>query len=273
MLETVASIIDKVDLASDSYLWSRLYGVFCSSFLFNPTQGISFLVKKGIFDKFIRSLVSKQNSFITNYDRRLLILSLMSVFKEKLKQEQLDEIALICFETAILCLHVQRMEEDLKLTSNGPSIGKGKGDKKKAAVNETEKQDIAVYNFIKGRTYNLAEILMDDEDTKSPDDEIMEFLVGTGREAQKSIQDIESPIKGQDEFVQFRSMYLEIKDFFQEKLNPLILEKISSSAKLVLPGVLQSQKISTVINNKNETDVLPRKIVKVRQRGDPTSIQ
>lgn len=265
----MASIIDRIELGSDAYLYSRLYGVFCSAFVYAPAQGISYLVNKGVFEQFIRSLIAKQNAFITNYDRRLLILALISVFKEKLKQEQLDEIALNCLEAAILCLHVQRMEEDMRLTSTGPSIGKSKGDKKKAPLNDIEKQDIAVYNFVKGKTYNLAEILMDDEDNK-PDDEILDFLVSKNREAQRSIQELESPIKSTDEFNEFRIVYSEVKNFFQEKLNPMILERISSSAKIVLPGVLQCQKVSTVINTKNDLDVLPRKIVKVKPRVDPS---
>jgi hypothetical protein len=267
LLNPVIQLINHIELPPDSFLFSRLYGVFCSAFVYLPEYGINCLVKKGLFDQFMKALMSRANSFTTTYDRRLFILAMLSVFKLKLKQEQIDEIAIGCLESAVLHLHVQRMEEEKKLSGDTIKTNHTKGAiSRKGPLNDTDRQDIAVYNMTKGKSYNLSEVLMDDEDGEQ--DEIMEFLVSANREAQRSIQNLSSPIKEIDEFNEFSTMFVELKNFFQEKLNSLIVDKLTSSAKIVLPGILQCKKISTVTNEKlNEVEVMPRKIVKVRPRA------
>ena len=267
LLNPVIQLINHIELPPDSFLFSRLYGVFCSAFVYLPEYGINCLVKKGLFDQFMKALMSRANSFTTTYDRRLFILAMLSVFKLKLKQEQIDDIAIGCLESAVLHLHVQRMEEEKKLSGDTIKTNHTKGAiSRKGPLNDTDRQDIAVYNMTKGKSYNLSEVLMDDEDGEQ--DEIMEFLVSANREAQRSIQNLSSPIKEIDEFNEFSTMFAELKNFFQEKLNSLIIDKLTSSAKIVLPGILQCKKISTVTNEKqNEVEVMPRKIVKVKPRA------
>ena len=191
---------------------------------------------------------------------------MISVFKLKVKQEQLDEIALGCMDTAILHLHIQRMDEEKKLAADNGFSNHTKGvNSKKGPINDTERQDIAVYNYVKGKTYNLNQVLMDDEDEGQ--DEIMEFLISGNRAAQKSIQYLCSPIKESDEFAEFSTVYGELRNFFQDRLNTLIVDKLSSSARLVLPGILQCKKVSTLTDAKQlDVEVMPRKIVKVKQR-------
>lgn len=226
----------------------------------------------------MKSLMLKADSFVTSYDRRLLILALIYVFKEKLKQQQLDETAMNCLECAILQLHVQRMEEERKLapetSTTNHTKGKSGTGSKREPLNDIERQDIAVYNLVKGKTYNLCEVLMDDDEDSKQNDEILDFLVSASRTAQRSIQYLISPVKDVDEFSEFSSMFAEMKGFFQEKVYPLIVEKLSSSARLVLPGILQCKKVSTITNEKqNDVEIMPRKIVKVKTKPKAPTMQ
>lgn len=271
LLEKVAELAENLNVASDSFLFSRLYGVFCSGFIYLPEITVGFLEKKQAFENFLKTLANKTNCFITSYDRKLQILAMLAIFKAKLRNEALDTTAISCLDTAILSLHVQRMEEDLKLSNQQKTLGReGKADHSKQPKNEGERQDIAVYNLVKGKTYNLGELLQEEADNKEESEEILEFLMGKDRVAKKSLENVKSKIMEVDEFKEFVQMFADLKAFFKEKLNEVLIEKLSSPAKLVLPGVLQCQKIATIIDEKQrDLDTMPRKIVKVKARQPP----
>lgn len=268
LLMEVVKLSELLTIASDSYLYSRLYGIFCSGFIYLPDITIGYLEKQKLLEAFLKTLSAKSNAFLTGYDRKLFILSMISIFKSKLRQEALDAIAIGCLDASVLNLHVQRMEEDLKLSNQQKSLGKdGKSLNPKPATSDAERQDIAVYNMIKGKSYSLSQVLQEEADSKDESEEILEFLMGSDRDAKKSIVNIKSKIIQVDEFREFIVMFNELKSFLGDKLNELILEKISSAARLVLPGILQCQKITTVIDEKqHDVDAIPRKIVKVKAR-------
>lgn len=268
LLDHVASLAESLGVSSDSFLYSRLYGVFCSGFIYLPELTIGYLEKRQVLGDFLRTMNNKSNSFVTSYDRKLQILALLAIFKAKLRQETLDEIAVSCLDASILTLHVQRMEEDIKLSGNQKSLGKDDNTRgNRGPLNDSDKQDIAVYNMLKGKTYHLDQLLHDEADNKQESDEILEFMVGTDREAKRSLVNLKSKIMQIDEFREFVQMFAELKAFFREKLNQVIVEKLSSPARIVLPGILQCQKIETVVNEKQQNvDTMPRKIVKVKAR-------
>ena len=95
--------------------------------------------------------------------------------------------------------------------------------------------------MIKGKTYNLCEVFDDGDEDKigeDHDDEIFSFLMGSQKKAEDGINKIKSPVREVDEFKQFLQMFTEVKVHFGDKVNTLLLEKLSSSSRLVLPGVL-----------------------------------
>lgn len=49
-------------------------------------------------------------------------------------------------------------------------------------------------------------------------------------------------------------------------MNELIVEKLSNVSKLVLPGILMIKKVTTDSKDDEICELMPRKIVKVRQR-------
>lgn len=268
VLELVGTLSERLRVSADSFLYSRLYGIYCSGFIYLPEITIGYLEKRQALDSFLKTLVARTNCFVTGYDRKLQILAVLAVFKVKLRAESLDATALACFDAAVLSLHVQRMEEDLKLSGQQKSLGReGKTEKSRHAPSEAERQDIAVYNLVKGKTYSLGQVLQEEVETKAESEEILEFLMGADREARKSLASIKSKVMEVDEFREFVQTFADLKAFFRERLNEVLLDKLSSAAKLVLPGVLQCQKVATVVNEKqHDVDALPRKIVKVKAR-------
>ena len=127
LLVKTADLLKAVKLASDSYIYCRIYGIFCSAFIYMPIESISFLVNQNSFEELHKQLVNHSNNFTTTYDRRLFVLSMISVFREKLKQAQVDDIAIASLDNAILGLHVQRMEEDMKLAAGENMAGRKTG--------------------------------------------------------------------------------------------------------------------------------------------------
>lgn len=268
LLQQVGSLAETLKVAPDSFLFSRLYGIFCCGFMYLPEITITYLEKKQAFDGFLGALTSKSNCFVTGYDRKLQILAMIEVFKAKLRSERLDSTAITCLDAAVLGLHVQRMEEDLKLSNQQKSLGRdSKSDKSKGSANEIDKQDIAVYNMVKGKAYNLSKVLQEEADSPEEQEEILEFLMGSDRDAKRSLTNIKSKVMKIDEFKEFIQMFTELKGFFREKIGDAIVDKLSSAARVVLPGILQCQKIATVVNERqHDVDAMPRKIVKVKAR-------
>ena len=64
------------------------------------------MVKTNILQDVINSVIGDSACFLVNYDRKLLIIGLMTLFTEKLAQGQIDDLASKCLETSILTLHV-----------------------------------------------------------------------------------------------------------------------------------------------------------------------
>jgi hypothetical protein len=298
ILTPLLSIYKSPKIPSDSYLQSRVLGVFCSAFLCLPQLTLRHI--QSDLESLIPYLQSKSLTFSTPLDRRLLILSLIRLFESLPSSPQ----SLSILDTAIQSLHVQRMEQELKVKDRpldknhglgantkpvigifgiiGPKNEEMKVDKQlktpKRELSEAEKQDLAAYNFIRGKVYGIDELLKDPEDLENeadnPEDEILNFLLEDTRKAEKAIKNIASPIKDIDEFEQFKLLFANLKKLLGDKINSELVENLSSVSRLVLPGILQCQKIATMYAEDKQVavEVLPRKIVKVKRR-EPTQGQ
>lgn len=270
LLEGVLLFIHSDRALAKSYLVGRAYGVFCSGIYYAPVRTISFLVKKNCLEAFVRKMISRRDAFLSYLDKRLLIAGLIGIFKLKCQEGQFDEFSLECLDSSILWLHVQRMEEEARLIHKTQQRRKGAGSEK---LSLTEQQDINVYNYIQGKMYNIDKILAEDEmmkEEQNEDDEIMEFMLSHKREAQQSIRDLHSPAKQIDEFHEFQTMFAELRQLAGSKLKEQVLMGLSSSAQLVLEGILQCRKVLTEVDETtHENSVLPRKIMKVKKRAQP----
>ena len=196
--------------------------MFLSAFIYIPIPAITFLVQRNGFDDMIMSIVQRLNCFITSYDRKLLILGLISIFKEKIKQEQLDKIAITCLDYSIQALHVQRMDEEIKFT-NKQKMLKTKENRipQKETLSQMEKEDICAYNLIKGKAYQLDQILEDSGNEDNGDDEILTYMVSDTREAERSVESILTPLKAVDEFKYFKDMIDQMKVLYCKFLGVL----------------------------------------------------
>lgn len=214
-LEYMLELVENLHLTPDSYLYSRLYGVFLSAFVFAPAAGIQFLVRQGRFEEVLKNLSYKINSFVTVYDKKLLVLGMISIFREKVRQQQLDGLAIDALDLAIKALHVQRIEEELKFVGGAVSEKSKKQQHGfKTQLSQTEREDQNAYNLIKGRNYDLSLILEDPSPGDAPgadSEDILAFMLSDTREADRSIADIASPVNQIDEFSVFKQLMIELK--------------------------------------------------------------
>ncbi len=209
-LEYMLELIENLQLSPDSYLYSRLFGVFLSTFVYAPIAGIQFLVRQGRFEEIVKKISYRINSFVTVYDKKLLILGMISIFREKVRQQQLDTIAIDCLDLAIKGLHIQRIEEEIKFVGNNKSHRKTRDDGFKTQLSQIEKEDQSAYNLIKGRNYELTHIL-EEQIPGEENEDILTFMLSDTREAEKTICDISSPVNQIDEFAVFKQLIIELK--------------------------------------------------------------
>lgn len=239
-----------IEQQSASYLISKVFGVICSGLIYLPMQTISYITQVGNFSSLMKQIVNHQEHFLTPYDRRLLCLAFLSAFRLKVQESQIDEDALKWFEAAILTLHVQRVEEDIKGAQSSQSYTKDKRKKLfKETRSEEDKQDMKLYNMIVGRGIDLDKLLSDDESTnpQTADDELMgdmlRYMNSAKLSANRSVHKLQSPLNKVDEFGEFQKIFADFRTLLGLQLGPLVLDRISSIARECLAGVLKSQKM------------------------------
>lgn len=265
---------------------SKVFGVICSALIFLPNQTIGFINSVGNFSSLMKTMVSCRNVFLTQYDRRLLSLALLSIFRLKVQQEEIDEDALKWFETTILILHVQRLEEEIKGLKAASLHTK---DKRKKLFKETksdeEKRDFTLYNMIIGRGIDLDKLLEDDEPSPNNNDaddilqDLINYVDSAKLSAQRSVHKLQSPLNKVDEFVEFQKIFSDFKLLLGVSLEPQVLERISSIARECLVGVLKSHKLTFGANSQQTIEGVPtladqpnapRKIAKLKERNTQT---
>jgi hypothetical protein len=266
----------------ETYLISKVFGVICSALIYIPDQTIKYTNSEGNFSTLMGQMVMSKQHFLTQYDRRLLSLALMSIFRLKVQQGQIDNDALRWFETAILTLHVQRVEEDLKGSKSAYHITKDKRKKLfKETRSEEDKQDIKLYNMIIGRGIDLDKLLEDDEPSSIKNEEddmlhdILKYVDSAKLTANRSVHKLHSPINQVDEFSEFQKIFADFRLLLGERLGPQVLDRISSIARECLNGVLKSYKLKPHAVAETLEEGLPgvaqqtqapRKIAKLKDR-------
>lgn len=95
----------------DKALKSRYYNVIMAGFIFNPKATLGYLSQQNLFQKMIELIVVKSAYFQTSYDRKVLILGLISLLKEKINSNSFDQIAQTAMEYACYNLNIQKWEE------------------------------------------------------------------------------------------------------------------------------------------------------------------
>jgi hypothetical protein len=95
-----------------NYYKARLMGVFLSAMYLEPILTIRYLIQQQKLEVLVNLIINKSAYFICDYDRKLLVLGLSSLFSVKFSEKQLDDLALKCLECSILTLHIQRIEQN-----------------------------------------------------------------------------------------------------------------------------------------------------------------
>jgi hypothetical protein len=283
MLSGAISLADLlIKQQKETYLISKVFGVICSALIYVPDQTIKYINSEGNFSTLMGQMMASKQLFLTQYDRRLLSLAFMSVFRLKVQQGQIDNDALRWFETAILTLHVQRVEEDLKGSKTAAHISKDKRKKLfKETRSEEDKQDIKLYNMIIGRGIDLDKLLQDDEPSSIKNEEddifhdILNYVDNARLSANRSVHKLHSPINQVDEFSEFQKIFADFRLLLGDRIGPQVLDRISSIARECLNGVLKSSKLKPHPPNESIVEGLPgmaqvtqapRKIAKLKER-------
>jgi hypothetical protein len=253
-----------------NYYKARLFGLFLSALYFNRVVAITYLVKTNTLEPLITSCVNKSAYFITDYDRKLLVLGLMSVFDEKFKGKQFDELAKQCLEFSILILHVQRIEQN-KATGFYKS---------KVIKSDDETQEVNLCEMITQKFKLLAGIADDDEasddefDDEIDDDndveemEVLRSLMSSKGKAKISLKNFTSPIKNENEFDYFINILKQVKANLPPESFAKLLGELSEVSRTALHGISQCQTVN-VFNHKNQKVDVARKIAKVKRPGKP----
>jgi hypothetical protein len=196
-----------------NYYKARLMGVFLSAFYLQPVLTIRYLVHRGLLDQLVSLIISKSAYFISEYDRKLLVLGLSSLFSAKFKEQQLDDLALRCLECSILTLHVQRIEQN-----------KQAGFYKSRVIKTSDETDeLKLYSAIQEKFKAMAEIYEeefddDDEFNSEPEDEadreemeVLKALMSNKGKANISLKNFNSEILKANEFDFFINILKEVK--------------------------------------------------------------
>lgn len=215
IMDPVVKLLKNNDVPDDHFLYSRILGVICNGLIYMGELTVFYLYEKGIFDDVMTLILNKSNTFITPYDRKNLILSMISTYKtlsainpEKFK----SGIPLLRYlDKAVCYLHVQRMEFELQYAKSNKSRVKPA---MQFGLSEKERQDQAAYNFIVGKTYGLQQVLEEENDEpneKEMASEVLEFLMGSTYGASKLLERAISPTKEVDEFKEFQNFFFQLK--------------------------------------------------------------
>lgn len=281
------------DPSKNSYFKARVYGIFFSAIYYEPMYAITYLVKTNLLAEFVRSVTSRSVYFMIEYDRRLLVLGLTSLIRQKLNEKQLDDITQKCIEICIYMLHIQRIEQSRVAGLYSSSKGNSESLRPKP---EDEKLDLSLYDSIKDKLSKdaqenaLAEEDDDhDEDFDEEDDddgeemEIYRAMATNRGKALISLKNYESPILKDDEFVYFIDTIksLKVRAAHQTFIGPdnfsQYIGSFADIAQTALKLVVTCKKFTVPLTNKSDSKKEPemvevaRKVVKVKRPAKPSS--
>lgn len=106
------------------------------AFIFKPAVPLSYLSKHGKLDQVINMIIKRSAYYESAFDRKILILGLTSILKEKIQAGVFDQLAKTCFEGAAYNLKIQHYEE-LKRRKQGNL--KGLSDYENSLISDYQK--------------------------------------------------------------------------------------------------------------------------------------
>lgn len=188
-------------------------GVFLSAIYLEPVITITFMIRQNCLDSLFSLIISKSAYFICDYDRKMLVLGLASLFAAKLKENQVDDLAIKCFECGCLALHVQRIEQNKQA---GFYKSRAMKMPDEAAELELHASIIQKFNDMAG---DNPEDFEDDDDFNSDgeDDqdkeemEVLRALMSKKGKAQISLKNFDTKMLKVDEYQTFIDLIKEIK--------------------------------------------------------------
>ena len=184
----------------ENFLKARLLGIILSALHYRPKQTCEFLKGEGLLDGMIKTIIERTYFFDESYDRKLLILGMLSLLK------------LICNE-GINQTNKQLVADILTSIVHNLMIERMKRNKyhlKKASRYPTHKQDIEIYKNLRMIYAQKAEVPLDqidEEDDEDMDNDIFAYLLKNSNQSRLPLVNLETPIQVIDEFKEFNDIF------------------------------------------------------------------
>lgn len=212
-------------------------GVFLSALYLEPILSIRYLIQQQKLDLLVNMIISKSAYFICEYDRKLLVLGLASLFSVKFREQQLDDLAMKCLECSILTLHIQRIEQN-----------KSAGFYKSRVIKTSDETDeLKLFSAIQDKFKQMAELT--EEDYEDDDDfgtdpeeedkeemEVLKALMSNKGKANIPLKNFHSDVLKSNEFEYFLGILKHVKvDYsYLERLGARQLQSADQQPQRIL---------------------------------------
>lgn len=206
-LQIITSVLEEVNKnQGEDFYKARLHGVILSALYYKQEQTCQYMKEKGILLTFIKTTIERTHYFELEYDRRLLILGLISFFKYVCKDGITPDNQKIAIEIMGAISHNLFMKQ-IEASKYAKSVNKLRF--------AEEKRDYSVYSNLRMSYAQKVDVHLSPEDLEqeelSPDDDIYAFLVNKNTKSQLPLINLETPVQAIDEFKEFQNVFHKIK--------------------------------------------------------------
>lgn len=204
--------------AYEHYYKARLMEVFLSAIYLEPVLAITYMIKKGILESLITLIISKSGYFICDYDRKLLVIGLITLFAAKLRENQVDDLAIKCFECAVLNLHIQRIEQNKAAGYYKSKVVKMPGEIDELRLHADILEKFKEMADLKEEDYEEDDDLhSDNEDEQDKEEmEVLQALMSRKGKAKIALKNFDSKVLTVDEYQTAIDVVKEIRVAFRD---------------------------------------------------------
>jgi len=187
----------------------RLLSVFLSTFIIRPQIAYNYLVEKNALVTILEVIYDNIQYFKYQYDRKLFIMGLCSLWKEQFENEKNSDMILKVFQTMLYMMIVQEFDEQKK-------------NFKTQIQTAYEQNDLNVYESIKQKINpnSIPEEDYDDMENEDDDEEeeIFKSMLSASDPVLHTVKQLESQVKTEDEYLIFSNIFYGLKEMNFQRL-------------------------------------------------------
>lgn len=233
--------------ACDLFFSSRVLGVFLIGFIYSPLVTFNYCMQNNCLDMVIEWIYSNMKQFKTTYDRKILIMGFINLWKLQFENETLNDFILKVFEHIIYMMIIQEFDEQKKFFKTNIS-------------NDSEMRDRELCASIKQNIFGEeGEGHSHFEPEEEDEDEIFHSMMSNSDPVAHTIKLLDIQINHEDEYLIFAGIFNAFKETHYQRLQ-FFCTSIGELAQQGLKMVIQSKRVKGSNNNS-----VPRKIIKVKK--------